>query len=208
MKLADQSVAAFVDLTASNAPAPGGGAVSALEGAMGASLTAMVCSLTQGKKKYDEYQALTADVGEQAQALKAKFVDVIDRDTEAFNAVSAVFAMPKDTDEEKAVRAGAMLSALKGCTETPFEMMELACAALELTDQVVGKSNASAASDLGCAALSLKAAVQGAWLNVLINIAGMKDQDFADRYRAQGEALLEKALPLADSIYEKVLNSL
>ena len=208
MKLVDQTLAGFVDLTASNAPAPGGGAASALEGAMGAALTAMVCSLTQGKKKYEEYQELTAGVAEEAQALKAKFVDVIDRDTAAFNAVSAVFAMPKESDEEKAVRSDAMLCALKGCTETPFEMMELACAALELNDRVVGKSNASAASDLGCAALSLKAAVQGAWLNVLINIAGMKDQDFADRYRKQGEALLKKALPLADSIYEKVLNSL
>lgn len=208
MKLADQTVAAFADLTASNAPAPGGGAASALEGALGASLTAMVCALTQGKKKYAEYEELTAGVGERARALKEKFVDVIDRDTEAFNAVSAVFAMPKDTDEEKTVRAGAMLSALKGCTETPFEMMELAAAALELTDQVVGKSNASAASDLGCAALSLKAAVQGAWLNVLINIGGMKDREFAELYRARGEALLKKALPLADSIYEKVLNSL
>lgn len=208
MKLVDQTLAGFVDLTASNAPAPGGGAASALEGAMGAALTAMVCSLTQGKKKYEEHQALTAEVAEEAQAVKAKFVDVIDRDTEAFNAVSAVFAMPKESDGEKAARADAMLSALKGCTETPFEMMELALAALELTDRVVGKSNASAASDLGCAALSLKAAVQGAWLNVLINIAGMKDQDFADRYRKQGEEILEKALPLADSIYEKVLQSL
>ncbi len=208
MKLVDQTLSGFVDLTASNAPAPGGGAASALEGAMGAALTAMVCSLTQGKKKYEEYQELTAGVADQAQALKVKFVDVIDRDTEAFNAVSAVFAMPKDTDEEKTARSGAMLTALKGCTETPFEMMELSYAALELTDRVVGKSNASAASDLGCAALSLKAAIQGAWLNVLINIAGMKDQEFADRYRAQGEALLAKALPLADSIYEKVLNSL
>lgn len=208
MKLADQTVASFVEMTASNAPAPGGGAASALEGALGASLTAMVCALTQGKKKYAEYEELTAGAGEKALALKAKFVDVIDRDTEAFNAVSAVFAMPKDTDEEKTVRSGAMQNALKGCTETPFEMMELAVAALELTDQVVGKSNASAASDLGCAALSLKAAVQGAWLNVLINIGGLKDQSFADMYRAKGEELLKKALPLADSIYEKVLNSL
>lgn len=208
MKLADQTVTSFVDLMASDAPAPGGGSAAALEGALGAALTAMVCALTQGKKKYAEHAELTAEVGEKAQMMKAQYVDVIDRDTEAFNAVSAVFAMPKDTDEEKAARSAAMQEALKGCTKTPFEMMELAAKALELTDSVVGRSNASAASDLGCAALSLKAAIQGAWLNVLINIGGLKDQAFAEQYRAEGEALLKKALPLADSIYEKVLNSL
>ncbi|BAK98422.1 methenyltetrahydrofolate cyclohydrolase [Oscillibacter valericigenes Sjm18-20] len=208
MKLADQTVTSFVDLMASDAPAPGGGSAAALEGALGAALTAMVCALTQGKKKYAEFAELAEGVGEKAQALKAQYVDVIDRDTQAFNAVSAVFAMPKDTDEQKAARSGAMQEALKGCTKTPFEMMELATKALELTDSVVGRSNASAASDLGCAALSLKAAIQGAWLNVLINIGGLKDQAFADQYRAGGEALLKKALPLADSIYEKVLNSL
>lgn len=208
MKLADQTVTSFVDLMASDAPAPGGGSAAALEGALGTALTAMVCALTQGKKKYAEYAELTAEVGGKAQTLKAQYVDVIDRDTEAFNAVSAVFAMPKDTDEEKAARSAAMQEALKGCTKTPFEMMELAAKALELTDSVVGRSNSSAASDLGCAALSLKAAIQGAWLNVLINIGGLKDQVFAGQYRAEGEALLKKALPLADSIYEKVLNSL
>lgn len=208
MKLADQTVTSFVDLMSSDAPAPGGGSAAALEGALGAALTAMVCALTQGKKKYAEFAELTATVGEKAQVLKVQYVDVIDRDTEAFNAVSAVFAMPKDTDEEKTARSAAMQEALKGCTKTPFEMMELAVKALELTDSIVGKSNASAASDLGCAALSLKAAIQGAWLNVLINIGGLKDQAFADQYRKDGEALLEKALPLADSIYEKVLASL
>ncbi|MET0017178.1 cyclodeaminase/cyclohydrolase family protein [Oscillibacter sp.] len=208
MKLADQTVTSFVDLMASDAPAPGGGSAAALEGALGTALTAMVCALTQGKKKYAEYAALTAEVGEKAQMLKAQYVDVIDRDTEAFNAVSAVFSMPKDTDEEKAARSAAMQEALKGCTKTPFEMMELAVKALELTDSIVGRSNASAASDLGCAALSLKAAIQGAWLNVLINIGGLKDQAFAEQYRSEGETLLKKALPLADSIYAKVLNSL
>lgn len=208
MKLADLTLTAFVDTTASDAPAPGGGSVAALEGALGTALTAMVCALTQGKKKYAEHAEFTAEVGKKADALKAQYVDVIDRDTEAFNAVSAVFAMPKDTDEEKAARSAAMQEALKGCTKTPFEMMELAVTALELTDSIVGRSNDSAASDLGCAALSLKAAVQGAWLNVLINIGGLKDQAFADQYRKDGEALLKKALPLADSIYEKILASL
>ena len=208
MKLAELTVAGFVDLMASDAPAPGGGSAAALEGALGAALSAMVCALTIGKKKYADVQTLAEETGKKAQELKARFVDVMDRDTEAFNAVSAVFAMPKDTDAEKAARKAAMQAALKGCTKTPFEMMQLSCEALELTRSVVGRLNASAASDLGCAALSLKAGIQGAWLNVLINIGGIQDEAFVAQYRREGQALLDRALPLADEIYQEVLKSL
>ena len=208
MKLADMQVTEFVNLMASDAPAPGGGSAAALEGALGAALTAMVCALTVGKKKYADVQELAVESQKKADDLKARFVDVMDRDTEAFNAVSAVFAMPKETDVEKAARKAAMQEALKGCTKTPFEMMQLACETLELTRSLVGRLNASAASDLGCSALSLRAAIQGAWLNVLINISGINDEAFAAEYRKNGEALLAKALPLADEIYEEILKTM
>ena len=208
MKLAEMQVTEFVNLMASDAPAPGGGSAAALEGALGAALTAMVCALTVGKKKYADVQELAVESQKKAEDLKARFVDVMDRDTEAFNAVSAVFAMPKDTDEQKAARKAAMQEALKGCTKTPFEMMQLACETLELTRSLVGRLNASAASDLGCSALSLRAAIQGAWLNVLINISGIADEAFAAEYRKNGEALLAKSLPLADEIYEEILKTM
>lgn len=208
MKLAEMQVTEFVNLMASDAPAPGGGSAAALEGAVGAALTAMVCALTVGKKKYADVQELAVESQKKAEELKARFVDVMDRDTEAFNAVSAVFAMPKDTDEQKAARKAAMQEALKGCTKTPFEMMQLACETLELTRSLVGRLNASAASDLGCSALSLRAAIQGAWLNVLINVSGINDEAFAAEYRKNGEALLAKALPLADEIYEEILKTM
>lgn len=207
MKLVEMKVNGFVDLMASDEPAPGGGSAAALEGAVGAALTAMVCALTLGKKKYADVQDLAIESQKKGDELKAQFVDVIDRDTEAFNAVSAVFAMPKDTDEEKAARKAAMQEALKGCTKTPYEMMELACQTLELTRSVVGKLNASAASDLGCAALHLGSAVQGAWLNVLINLGSIRDAAFAAQYRTRGQILLDEALPLAQSIYARVLKT-
>ncbi len=208
MKLAELQVSAFADLLASDAPAPGGGSAAALEGALGAALTAMVCGLTVGKKKYAEYQELAVESQKKAEDLKARFVDVMDRDTEAFNVVSAAFGMPKETDEEKAIRSAAIQEGLKGCTKTPFEMMELAVETLELTAAILGKSNDSAASDLGVSALSLRAAIQGAWLNVLINIGSLKDQDLAADYRKKGEALLKRALPVADQIYETVVSQM
>ena len=207
-KLAELQTAEFVDLLASDAPAPGGGSAAALEGALGAALTAMVCGLTVGKKKYAEYQELAAEAQKKAESLKARFVDVMDRDTEAFNVVSAAFGMPKATDEEKAARSAAIQKGLEGCTATPFEMMELAVETLELTAELLGKTNDSAASDLGVSALSLRAAIQGAWLNVLINIGSLKNKELAEDYRKKGEAMLEKALPLADKIYAAVVASL
>jgi len=208
MKLTEMTIPAFTDLLASEAPAPGGGSAAALSGAVGIALTTMVAALTVGKEKYQAHEALMQELIAEGAKLRLQLVDVIDRDTEAFNGVSAVFAMPKATDEDKAARKEAMQAALKACTLTPYEMMECALASLELTERALGRSNTNAASDLGVAALSLKAAVQGAWLNILINIGGIRDEEFVQKYRGGGEAILAKALPLADKIYETVLGEL
>ena len=211
MKLADMQVTQFCDVLASDAPAPGGGSTAALEGALGAALTAMVCGLTtvgKSREKYAEYQEFVLASQKKALDLKARFMDVMDRDTEAFNVVSAAFGMPKATDEEKAARSAAIQKGLEGCTRTPFEMMELAAETLELTAELLGKTNDSAASDLGVSALSMRAAIQGARLNVLINIGSLKNKELAEDYRKKGEALLAKALPLADQIYQNVLSQM
>ena len=211
MKLADMQVTQFCDVLASDAPAPGGGSTAALEGALGAALTAMVCGLTtvgKSREKYAEYEEFVLASQKKALDLKARFMDVMDRDTEAFNVVSAAFGMPKATDEEKAARSAAIQKGLEGCTRTPFEMMELAAETLELTAELLGKTNDSAASDLGVSALSMRAAIQGAWLKVLINIGSLKNKELAEDYRKKGEALLAKALPLADQIYQNVLSQM
>lgn len=208
MKLAELKVNEFANILSSDAPAPGGGSTAALEGALGAALTAMVCGLTIGKKKYADSQELVKEAQSKAEALKVRLIDVMDRDTEAFDAVSAAYGMPKDSDVQKTARSAAIQDALKRCTKTPMEMMELAAETLELTDSILGKSNASALSDLGVSALSLGAALRGAWLNVLINIGSLKDQAFAEEYRRKGEALLAKGLPLSEQIYQKILEQL
>ena len=206
MKLCDMTVTQFVNTVASDAPAPGGGSVAALAGSIGAALTAMVGNLTQGRKKYAQYAEFAAEVETKGNVLKARLLDVMDRDTDAFMLVSSAFAMPKATDEEKAARSAAIQEGLKACTKTPMEMMELCAEAAGLAaDFAENGFNDSSASDLGVAFLSLSAAIRGAWLNVLINISSIKDQAFSDEYRAKGEALLEKTLPLCDEGYRKIL---
>jgi len=204
MKLTEMKIPAFLELLGSDAPAPGGGSTAALSGALGAALTTMVASLTVGKEKFAAHQGLMEEILEQGETLRVQLTEVMNRDTEAFNGVTAVFQMPKETDEEKKARKEAMQEALKACTITPYEMMEYSLEALELTAKALGRSNPNAASDLGVAALMLKAAIQGAWLNILINLGGIRDEVFVQIYRSGGEAILERALPLADHIYETV----
>ena len=206
MKLSEQTVAGFTGLLASDAPAPGGGSAAALEGAFGAALTAMVCALTAGREKYAAHQALIADVQKRAEALRPRLLEVMDRDTEAFLTVSAAFALPKGTEEEKAARSQAIQRGLELCTEVPLEGMELAGEAL--AGSILGRCNESAASDLGVAALSLRAGIQGAWLNVLINVGSLRDRAFADRALARGREILDRALPLADNIYQAITDAL
>lgn len=208
MNLTNMTVSEFADVLASEAPAPGGGSAAALNGALGAGLAAMVCQLTIGKKKYEEHQDFVKQACADALDLKNRFVAAIDSDTEAFNGVSAVFKMPKETDEEKAARKEAMQKALKVCTISPFQMMEMAYQTLELVQSLIGKTNTNAASDLGCGALQLCSAVKGAWLNVLINIGGIDDSAFVEEYRSKGEEILKKAMPISEEIYNKTIEIL
>ncbi|MFV8189737.1 cyclodeaminase/cyclohydrolase family protein [Streptococcus hyovaginalis] len=206
MGLVDLSLRDFTSVLGSDAPAPGGGSAAALSGANGISLTKMVCELTLGKKKYADVQDVIADIHHKSGILQEQLLAAIDKDTEAFNLVSAVFEMPKETDEEKAARRAAMQSALKEAAQSPYDMMLVMVEALEVTQKAVGKSNTNAASDLGVAALSLKAGLQGAWLNVLINLSGIKDDSFVTTYRQKGEELLERGCSLADMIYESIVD--
>ena len=204
MELSELTVASFAHLLGSDAPAPGGGSAAALESALGAALSAMVSTLTLGRKKYEEYQEMAMECAAEAAELEEALLVAMERDTDAFNDFSAALAMPKDTAEEKAARSAAMQSGLVECTESPFNVMILTVKALELADRLVGKSNANAMSDLGVSALSLGAGLRGAWLNVLINVGGIRDEAVADHFRTEGKALLEKGLALSESIYQRI----
>lgn len=208
MKLVEMQINDFIAVLGSDTPAPGGGSASALAAAQGIALTKMVTELTIGKKKYAEFEDEIELLQKKAKSLQEGLLRAIDEDTEAFNQVSAVFGLPKTTEEEKKARREAMQSALKGAAVTPFSMMEKIVDALKVTQAAVGKSNTNAASDLGVAALNLKAALQGAWLNVLINLASIKDEMFVRQYRKAGESLVEEGSKIADATYQQILELL
>ena len=207
MKLVDMTVRDYLDLLKSDAPAPGGGSVSALSAAQGVGLVAMVADLTIGREKYAEYEQVCKEAKEEALKLYEALVAAIDEDTEAFNKVSAAYKMPKDTDEQKAARSAAIRKANVGATQVPYETIKLCLAGLKVTETMVGKSNPNAASDLGVAALNLMAGIRGAWLNVKINLPGIKDEAAKAQFE-KGAEMVDEAYVLASRIYEEVLTLL
>lgn len=206
--MANMTLEAFTALLGSSAPAPGGGSAAGLCGSLGAALCAMVSNLTLGRKKYAEYQDFAAEVAGKAETLRKQFLDAIDMDTATFTCFSKAMALPKETDEQKAVRAEAMQNALYACTDSPIAVMHLCEESMALTESIIGKSNLSAASDIGVSALCIKAAVKSAWLNVLINLSSMKNEDKREAYRAEGERLLASVCAHADACYETIAASL
>ena len=205
MNLSELNVLAFTERVASCEPAPGGGSCAALYGSLGAALTAMVGGMTQNRKKYAEFEEQAKEVEAKCGLLREKLADVMDRDTDAFLMVSDAYALPKATEEEKAARSQAIQEGLKACTRTPLEMMELMGEAAELMETLSEGFNTNCASDLGVAALSLKAGIQGAWLNVLINTGSLKDKEFTADAEERGRKVLERAVPAADACFEKML---
>ena len=207
-QLVDDSIRNYTTKLASGAPAPGGGSAAAYTGAIGVSLTCMVGSLTEGRAKYAEYADFITGLLEQAHKTLNEFLVLVDEDVVVFNAMSAAYKMPKESAAEKALRTEAIQAALKDCTITPFKIMELCVRSLRLTAEAIGKTNVNVVSDLGVAALCLKAAVQGAWLNILINLNSLRDAGFAAEYREKGEGVLNEAMEAADDIYESVRRQL
>ena len=208
MELSEMKVNDFTALLGSEAPAPGGGSAAALCGALGSALTAMVSALTLGREKYAAWQSSAEKAFAKADLLRREMLAAMEEDTAAYTQMSQAMAMPKATQEEKTARTEAIQEALTVCTESPLKIMELSLEALELTMLLIGRSNPNASSDLGVSALCLKAALHGAWLNVLINIGLLKDREMAEIYRFRGEGLLKQGETLADEICEQVEESL
>ena len=188
--LAGLSVKEFADELSSDSPAPGGGSVAALSGALSAALSSMVANLTYGKKGFERKNSLMEETASEAQEIKRRFLDLIDRDTEAFNAFMAAMKMPKKSDEEKALRDRAMEEAAKEATRIPLETLRQTERLCELASVVGRKGNPNAASDAAVAAVMAEAAAESAALNVMINLPGISDSRFTAEAARETEEIL------------------
>lgn len=201
-KLVDMTCRAFAEETASESPAPGGGSISAYMGALAGALGAMVANLSAHKAGWDEHWEKFSDLAEKGQARMEELLHLVDEDTEAFNRIMAVFAMPKGTEEEKKARAEAMEAATLYACKVPLKTVGAALATFPVLEAVALEGNPASVSDAGVGALAARAAVRGAALNVRINAAGLADKDMARKLVSDAE----KAVKLAAEEEEKILS--
>jgi glutamate formiminotransferase / formiminotetrahydrofolate cyclodeaminase len=168
----------FCNETLSDSPAPGGGSVAALMGALGASLGGMVANLSAGKRGWDDKLGYFSDWAVEAQQLKDELLDLVDEDTVAFDKVMDAFALPKDSTEEKKARSAAIEEATKHAAEIPLKVMQTASKSYQLLSEMAEKGNPASISDVGVGILAVRACIDGAALNVRINLGQLKDEKF------------------------------
>lgn len=203
--LRDLTVKDFIDETASESPAPGGGSIAALSAASAAALITMVANLTLGKKGYEEVQGEMEEIKKIAGEYKDKFVNYIDEDSDAFNKIMAAFKMPKETDEEKKARTAAVQSAFKGAATVPLNVAKDAFKLLDLAKVVIEKGNQNAVTDGAVAAMSSRTAVLSALYNVKINLGSIKDEEFVNEAKKEIEELESKVNEIEQSLLSKVV---
>ncbi len=202
--LADKPLQQFLNELASAEPIPGGGSVAALGGALAASLLAMVCRLTIGKKGYEAVQSDVEALLAQVAPFQSRFRDLMQADMDAYSTVMDAYKLPKSNPNEQATRVHRIQDALKHASDVPLRVAEECSALIELARPVAEKGNRNAASDAGVGSLIAEASLRGAALNVSINLVSIRDQEFVAAHRARIAELTKRAAQANDEILQIV----
>lgn len=198
----------FIKELSSKASVPGGGGASGLVAAIGMSLGNMVLALTDGKKKYAQYQEEVEETIKAATSLTKELLLCMDKDAEAFEPLSRAYGLKKDTKEEIEYRDKVMAEALLQASNAPLDMMELILKAIKMIERIAVIGSRLAISDAGVAIAMCKAAMEGASLNVFINTKLMKDRELAKSLDAKAEAYLKEAREISDKTFEEVVKAI
>lgn len=204
MSLIDSKVSDFTSMLASKTSVPGGGGASALAGAIGVALGDMVGEFTIGKKKYIDVEADIKALMEKAEDIRKALLDCIEKDAVAFEPLSKAYSIPKDDPDRDVI----MEKCLKDAAAVPFEILELACAAVDLQREFADKGSVIMISDAATGVAILEGAIKGAAVNVRINTKSMKDKAYAAELDAKTDKLLKEYVAKAQSIYDDVVNRL
>ena len=198
----------FIDDLASSAPTPGGGGASAYCGALASALASMVGNLTLGKKKYATVEEEIAAVMAQLSEKRAALLDLIDQDARAFEPLAQTYRMPSATPEEQQVKHSAQQAALIDAIEVPLAIMRTCADVLDLTDVMAKKGSRLAVSDAGVAAVFARAAIEGASLNVFINVASLEDSAKAQAYERAARDLIAENQTKAQALFAYVCDEI
>ena len=197
----------YLDRLAAKLPAPGGGSAAALVGALGAALESMVANFTVGKEAYREVEADVKSVLEQSEALRGELTKLVQADMDVYSKVSSAYALPQASAEEKAARTEAIQAALKVAAQVPHKVVVACDKVLATCPELAAKGSANLISDVGVAVVFAEAALQAAYLNVEINLAGIKDEAYADQMRRELAPLVARAPKTRDEVWQRVLEA-
>ena len=203
-KLIDMDLRAFMNETASEKPAPGGGSVSAYMGALGIALGTMVANLSGHKKGWDHKWKTFSDWADRGKEIQNELLKLVDEDTDAFNRIMTAMAMPKKSEEEKQLRKEALEEATRNAIMVPLRVMETAYSGFGLIRDMVEEGNPNSVTDAGVGALALRACIKGAYLNVKINASGLEDKEFIREVLIKGCDIDSKARMESEAILKMV----
>ena len=199
-RLVDLTLKGFMEETASESPAPGGGSVSSYIGAVGMALGTMVANLSSHKRGWDDRWEEFSLLAEKGKEIQNALLNLVDEDTSSFNKILEAMGLPKKSDEEKAARHEAIQEATRYATLVPFKVMETAFSGFEIIRTMVENGNPNSITDAGVGALALRTCIRGAFLNVRINAAGIDDKAFVSDLIARGRKIDEESLQLEKEI--------
>jgi formiminotetrahydrofolate cyclodeaminase len=208
MNLTQLSCEDFAKELSSKKPVPGGGGAAALSGALGVALNSMVANFSKGKKKFLDFEKQHEEILLRGDKLRDKLLSAIQKDAVNFEPLSRAYVLPTNNDEEKRIKEETMQQCLKVANSAPMETMELVYDGILLHEELVDISSKTIISDIGVGVQLLKAALNSAYLNVLININSITDTDYVKENKEKAEKLLTEGNKKADAIYEKVLKIL
>ena len=198
----------FLEELSSSAPVPGGGGASAAAGAYAAALGLMVGNLTTGKKKYADVEEEICESMKKLEQLRDKLTRLVDEDAKAFEPLSKAYGMPKETEEQKKLKEQVMETALREACRVPLEIMEVSIEVMELLQVLEEKGSRLAVSDAGVGILFAKTSLEGASLNVFINIRLMKDRQYAEELNQRADAWIARGRTLEQQVYHGVLEKI
>lgn len=206
--LTDISCREFAIELASKKPVPGGGGAAALTAALGTALNTMVANFSMGKKKFIDYVDTHEDLIDRGEIIRDKLIELIDKDAQYFEPLSKAYSMPSNTEEEKIKKEEVMQQCLKMACSAPMDTLLYTYKAILLHKEIIDISSKNIISDVGVGVQCLKAALNSAYLNILINLYSIKDEKYVVENRSKAEELISEGTKIADEVYFSVLKTI
>lgn len=204
MKLVEYDLKQFTNETFSSSPVPGGGGVSSLASSLGTALGGMVLNLTIGKEQYKQYEDELKNIINSLEGLKDEFLEFVDKDSESFMPLAKAYKLPSETEEEIKYKKEVIQQATKNACEVPAQVVKKSYEAIRLLEKLLGKTTHLAVTDIAVGMILLRAGLVGSWMNVLINLSAIDDEEYITKVRNELECMMRDGIKICDRVCDEI----